>query len=83
VRHLLIVDHLDAFQLAGSGPEVLEETGSCAQEDWHEVDPHLVEQPCLDVLLAMFAPPITMTSIVPAAARAFSRALSIPSGTKT
>jgi hypothetical protein len=43
VRHAPIVDPLEAFQLDGFGPEVVEQTGSRAEHDRDQMDPQFVQ----------------------------------------
>jgi hypothetical protein len=50
VGHLRRVDYLEWFQVHGFGAQVVEEAGSCAEQDRHGMDPHLVEQTGPDVL---------------------------------
>ena len=72
----------DDLEVGGLDREAIEEADALAEEQRHEVDVDLVDQPGVEGLLENGGVPIS-TSFSPAASLAWPMALSMPSVTKT
>jgi len=80
VCHARGLDHTRALELDRVRAEVVEQTHTAPEQDRDDVQVQLVEKACPRALLHG-ADPITLTSRSPAAALAWSTALSMPSVT--
>lgn len=73
-------DRFDELELDVVAADLVQ-AGPVAEEDWREVDPDLVDVAGLQQVPRATSPPLTETSLSPAAALACRTALSTPSVT--